>query len=275
MVKKVKLRGERPTDWGPKWSNELAIEILDWLCEHPSVTRCAEKFGLSSKLLWLWARNSARDEENEVTDSKYIVHGWDQDPDKPWPKSQMFFHVCLVASRRIASLNLDADFRQQLSEGRERVVIEGGKIQYEIDPMRVEMGEALDCLPHFPYKLDKNNRPVKLTVRDPLPAATQILGMRATISGTYDVAEKREVRTTVVGGIQAITPQDRPSTPMSRDLEARLAEIKQRGAQNPHPRAIEAPKKVAPPPPPSPPRDANERDHIGVGKVPDGGMKMV
>jgi hypothetical protein len=153
---KRRLKGPQPIHVAEKWSNGLAIKILDWLCEHPSIPKCAEKFDLSAKLIWIWARNSSRDRANNVENSKYVVHGWDNEPGEAWPPSQIYFDLALRDTRRIHSLNLESSFREEMSHGRERKIIQDGKIQYQISEaslQRLALCSRLEGPPHSAHRL--------------------------------------------------------------------------------------------------------------------------
>lgn len=220
------------------WSQENAKKILDRLCEKPSVSRASKVIlGTNSKIVWAWARNSAADKANSIADSKYIITGWPDDSEESRP---LYFHEAMEISRKIHGLNLDADQREDLG-GMERPVIEGGKFQYVVDELAIaqwdnkEDAERIGGYVDWPYAHDERGARIVLTVREHVPAALKIQGLRAIMGDIWNVAEKREVDTNVSGGVMVLhgdaQEPSKQKLGMREDLETRLAAIRERNAK--------------------------------------------
>jgi len=222
------------------WSQENAKLILDRLCEHPSVTAAGKLLGIpkGSKTIWTWARDSARDKANGITDSKYIITGWPDDAEEA--TRPMYFFEALELSRKIWTLNLHADTCETLN-GLERPVIEGGKFQHVIDLKAIaewdnkEDAEKIGGYVDWPYAHDAEGARIVLTVKEHVPAQLKIQGLKALLGEIWNVPEKREIDSQVTGGVLVLHGNAEPAPGnklgMREDLESRLAEIRARNAK--------------------------------------------
>jgi len=219
------------------YSQDNAKKVLNRLVERPSVTGAAKLLGASSKLIWIWCRNSARDKANGVLDSKYIIHGWpDDDPDSV---EDIWFHDAVELSRKMHALNADADTRELLA-GQPRTVIEGGRICFTPDPKiaahALEMDDDLWELTYGSrpradiFARDENGALIPLEVRDPVPAQLKIHAMKVLMPNLWNVPEKREIdkrsQSSVLVLHGDVQRPNKADSPLRADLETRLKAIR-------------------------------------------------
>jgi hypothetical protein len=293
------------------WSQENARLILDRLCEHPSVTAAAKMIGSNSKIIWVWARSSARDKANNVTDSKFIIHGWPDDSDDSEP---VWFSDALQTARNIHALNMDMDHRDLINNGVERPVIEGGRFHYVVDPKAIaDCRDAEEGLllgyDDWPYAHDERGARIVLTVKEHVPAQLKIHALRALLP-LWNPPERRETDTRSQSSVLVLHGDVRPrpnkeATPLRMDLETKLAAIRanpQRETAKPNaavdvghgranpadpPERISAPSDetpttveelTAPPPRPAPPNYGRPTSNLNAedrrGPMPPGGFRV-
>lgn len=211
------------------YSQENARKLLDRLIERPAIaTACRAIIGSNSKILYVWCRDAARDREDGVTDSKFLVQDWPAEGDQTW------FDKGVKMTRVMHALNLDSTERDTLSSS-ERFVIEGGKLQPEPDPIIHADSLSLDELDWIAkygtrdrsdiWKRDENGGIVYLKVKQEQPAQMRIHALRALLADLWNPPERREVDTKLSGGVLVIR-KSKPTTPLVEDLRTRLAAIR-------------------------------------------------
>jgi hypothetical protein len=224
-------------------SQENMRRILDELIERPSIARATRKIlGSNSKILYVWCRDAARDRENGVTDSKYIVQDWPAEGDATW------FDKGVKQTRVMHALNLDSDERDTLSHS-ERHVVEGGKICWTPNPVIAAHALSMD---DFEWEFFYGNRPrsdiwqrdqngglIPLMVKQEQPAQIRIHALRALLADLWNPPERREVDTKLSGGVYVIGQQKREQqdSPLAADLRQRLADLRAKGPAHPKPNA--------------------------------------
>jgi hypothetical protein len=221
------------------WSPEIAETVLDFIVEHGSIPSAAKSIGASSKLIYIWMTASSEDEKACVIDSKYIV---------AWPtEEKQFFHKACFLARRMHAGNLDSIMREQLTNGYRRPLYDGnGKPLWEVDPLIA--AHALE-MEDFEWEITYGSRKrtdvfkrnergelIQATTQDVAPAAFKIFGARSILPNSWNPSDKVEQSTKISGGVLVVGARpERPATPLVHDMEARLAEIRANGPQNPKP----------------------------------------
>ncbi len=231
-----------------KWSPEIGAKICDRLTVNPNLTQAANIAAGSPKLVFLWIRNSAADQRNDVPveQSKYGIHWPVEDGKDPAEVPLIYFHEAVIQAQRIFRLLAESQVRSLLASpesgggGHLRQVLDGnGKPAFEVDPLRAAHALEFD---DFMWKLtygenarrddvyarDERGALIPLKVRDPIPSQTLIHLIRSLFGDQYNPSDRREVdsKHSVEVLVLGEKNKGKPMSSLRADLEARLAAIR-------------------------------------------------
>lgn len=226
-------------------SQENMRKVLDRLIERPSIAAATRSILASnSKVLFVWCRNAARDREDGVDDSPYLVRDWPAEGDATW------FDKGVKQTRVMHALTLDSDERDSLSNS-ERYVFDGsGKLSWTPDPKVAADALSMDEFDWIAeygardrsdiWKRDENGALIPLKVKESQPAQMRIHALRALLADLWNPPERREVDNRLSGGGVLVlhgakSPQPRQPSELETDLRQRLAAIRASGPKNPKP----------------------------------------
>ena len=297
-----------------KCTEENMVAVLDRLVERPSITGAAAVIGASGKLLFCWMRNSYIDKQKfevgEIVESKWRIRWPDEDGEPE------FFHDSVRLAQRLYAIEADAQNREMLVHGTKRLVMNGPMPCFEVDDKALaEWGDDKEGAKRiggyfdYPYLHNSDGSRIRLFATEHVPSQTRIHTLRAIAGGVYDLVDRQSTEVQVGGGVLVLhgnAQQKRPDTPIVRDMEAKLAEIRARGPQNPkpdapvaigkpsdepkalpppepktladHPRVYTAPRPPEPKPQsyarPQPPQSVADYSGVGRGAPLPGGFKV-
>jgi hypothetical protein len=221
------------------YSPENAQRVLDFIVEHGSIPSAAKSIGASSKLVYIWITQSSEDEKIGVVDSRFIVS---------WPtEEKQFFHKAALLARRMNAMNYESTLRQQVNEGFQRKLFDSaGKPLWRCDPKiaadALEMDDFEWEITHGRrarsdvFMRDADGALIQETVFDVPASALRIHAARSILGGAWNPSTEVNQTTKISGGVLVVGARaERPATPLVHDMEARLAEIRANGPQNPKP----------------------------------------
>ncbi len=235
MPPELKTRGE-------KWSPEVGIKVADFLTGNPNLTAAAKIAHGSPKLIFLWMRQSAKDQQDgvPVEQSKWGIR-WAQDDDGNAPL--IYFHEAALEARRLFGYAAESQVRSLLADpahgggGHLRAVMDGnGKPAFEVDLLVAAHAlEYNDTEWEFFYGTrrrddvwarDEKGALVPLFVRDPIPSQTLVHLIRSLFGDTYNPSDRREVDSHHT--VEVLRMDAKPShvSSLRADLEARLAAVR-------------------------------------------------
>jgi hypothetical protein len=231
-----------------KWSKEVGAKICDKLTVNPNLTQSAKIASGSPKLVFLWIRNSATDQRNDVPveQSKYGIRWPVEDGKDAADVPLIYFHEAVIQAQRIFRLLAESQVRSLLASpesgggGHLRQVLDGnGKPAFEVDPLRaahaLEYDDDLWKLTYGEnarrddvYARDERGALIPLKVRDPIPSQTLIHLIRSLFGDTYNPSDRKEVdsKHSVEVLVLGEKSKGKPLSNLRADLEARLAAIR-------------------------------------------------
>lgn len=199
----------------------------------------AVAYGSRSKIGWVHVRNSKKEKDQNLPPDQchYYVHDW--------PEVGEGHHLCDAYQMALQIAKLDFHM-ETLAEIRQstRPVIEGGKIQYEVDPKLVaEWDNAEDALTlggvvDWPYRHNERGERIELRVRDRTSAALTIKALQSVDPERWARPEEINVNKRAIKAVLTLGERKQPpqqDSPLRRDLVQRLAELRAKGPQNPKP----------------------------------------
>src|ERR1700691_3867950 len=136
-----------------KWTPEIGAKICDNLTVNPNLTQSAKLVPGSPKLIFLWIRNSAMDQRNDVPveQSKYGIRWPCEDGKDSESVPLIYFHEAVIQAQRIFRLLAESQVRSLLASpesgggGHLRQVLDGnGKPAFEVDPLRAAHALEMD-----------------------------------------------------------------------------------------------------------------------------------
>lgn len=218
-----------------KHTAENLRAVLDFMRARPKLKPAMRSIGCDEGLIFDWMRKSANGDPGFLVD---------------WPEGdtpRQFVEQIKIA-RQQNIISLDAQFRDEVEHGIERVVVKDGIVMYRVDPQLA--ADALDPEKwvmlhgkHRPitdiYARDFGGALVPLTITEPVPAHQKIKAITSLIPSVY--GEKREISVTTHQG-PLILPRDGDAPPVQRVIEQRPEETLL--APEPAPDSEQAPRMV-------------------------------
>ena len=179
------------------FTQERMHTLIDAIAEGKSVSQAsALAYGSRSKIAWCHFRNAKRDREAgmDMMASPYHLENWPEEGEHHW-----LDHAYQMAVQ-IAKLDFHHEVLAEIRQST-RPIIEGGKVQYEIDAKALadwqgdaELARTLGGL-HDPfYRHDENGARIELRVRDRTSAALTIAALKAEYGDKWNVPEKIDVK---------------------------------------------------------------------------------
>lgn len=212
------------------FTQEKMRALLDALSEGKSMpVATALAYGSRSKIGWVHIRNSRAEKKANLPPEacKYFV--------RDWPVPDEHHHLCDAAdmAQEISRRDFHTEVLQEIREST-RVVIEGGRVQYEVDEKLVaEWPDAQSAfefggIEDWPFKHDENGARIPLRVRDRTSAALTLKALAAVNPEVWDrpqqiSVDKRITKAVLVLGEKKAQPQD---SPLRMDLKQRLEQIR-------------------------------------------------
>lgn len=204
--------------------------LVDGIAEGLSMSQAtARAYSSRSKIGWVHIRNSKKEKDANLPpdECKYFVHDW--------PEVGEGHHLCdaYLMAQQIAKLDFHMETLAEIRQST-RPVIEGGKVQYEIDHEAVALYEgdadvARLCGLHDPfYRHDPvTGARIELRVRDRTSAALTLKALAVVDPERWD----RPQQIDVTKKIQAVLtvgekPQSKQMTEGERTLREKLDYIR-------------------------------------------------
>ena len=219
---------------------EKLRKLIDCIAEgHSMKLATAHAYGSKSKIGWTHIRNSKKEKEAGLPfdDCKFVL--------RDWPEAGEDHYLCdaFAMAQQISKLDFHLETLEEIRKAT-RPVIEGGKVQYEVDDAAIaayadaQTARDLGALDDWPYKHDAAGARIPLRVRDRPPAQLLIAALKAMLPEQWNVPEKSVVEKKVSGflvvGQQAPA---KPETPLIRDLRGKLDALRANGPAHPKPSA--------------------------------------
>jgi hypothetical protein len=217
---------------------ERLKKLIDSIAEGFSMRLAtAAAFGSKSKVAWAYIRNSKKEKEAGLPfdQCKYVLHDWPEDGESH------YLVDAFAMAQQISKLDFHLETLEEIRKAT-RPVIEGGKIQYEIDEKAIaefsDAQSALDFggLTDWPFKHDAKGARIPLRVRDRPTAQLLIAALKAMLPNEWNVEQKVSVEKKVSGFlVVGAAPASKPETPLVRDLRTKLDALRANGPANPKP----------------------------------------
>jgi hypothetical protein len=232
--------------------------FLDRIVKHPNISQSAALCGFTDQSFFNAIRQSGKE---EYRDRLFFE----------WQGEARWIADHYGEARKQNIVLLEAHLRDLLQRD-EEIVIEGGKIQYQMDPRWI--GESDEWMTDFGldpvrdrYLRDKDGMPIPLTVKKlAIPAHLLIRGAAAMLPRMW--GERSEVNVNIGGGVMVIggKKKTQQSMPNPKQIEGRKMETRSptgylpddppeigsgeepvpRGRQNPHPEPSPPPARPKP-----------------------------
>ena len=227
---------------GEAFENRLCI-ILDGIVMDPTLERACRRAGYSGKYIWTLIARSGDG------NPKFLVR-W---PDRESEKRIQFVDAIAVA-RQLHKIKFDHTLRSAVDVGIPIVQTFQGEVVWEKDPALLaqwggdtkqakEDAEGLGGIIDYPFKhvigeSGKLER-VPLEVYQPAPGNLRQHVARSLMPNLYNPPETRQISTEhsgavlVLNGGRAPYAKDyTPDTPIKRDLQQRLADLRAKGPEH-------------------------------------------
>lgn len=211
--------------------------LIDGIMDGLSMSQAtARAYSSRSKIGWVHIRNSRKEKAQSLPpeECRYFLYDW--------PQPGEHHYLCDAFDMAIEAANNDFHL-ETISEIRQsrRPVLEGGKVQYEIDHQAIadwqgdaELARTLGGL-HDPFYLhDANGARIPLTVRDRTSAALTLKALAAVRPQQWDRPQQIDVTKKSIKAVLTLHGPKEPSE-MRRTLTEKLAELRANGPKNPTP----------------------------------------
>lgn len=233
---------------------DTLFTVLEFIAQTPVLGQAMKLVGFHPNSIYRWLKLS-RD-----GNPKFLV-AW-PDPDG----EPIQFADAIVLAQRAHLMNLRGRLMRDVDVGVPRVLrTPQGDIVWEKCPALLsewggdtpearENAERLGGVYDYPYKHRKNAQGklerIETIVYDPAPGALRIHAARATLAGwnpsnVSEVDNKHSGRVLIMGATKQgdapppyARPEDNGVSPLKQDLMKRLADLRERGPNNPKPRDI-------------------------------------
>jgi hypothetical protein len=229
---------------GEQFEERLCL-ILDRIVQDPTLERACRAAGYSGKYVWTMLKRSGDG------DPRYLVR---------WPDRQsgqrIQFGDAIALARRLHTVKFDHTLRSAVDVGIPIVQTFQGAVCWEQDaallaewggdnPESKETAERIGGVKDYPYKhrigaSGKLER-IALEVYQPAPGALRQHVARSLMPGSYNPPENRSIATEHSGRVlilnasrPAYAKDYTPDTPIKRDLQQRLADLRAKGPEHKH-----------------------------------------
>jgi hypothetical protein len=136
-----------------------------------------------------------------------------------WPEgeSPRLFRELAIQARKQSCVAFEQAMRSEVLHGIPRIVVEGGEVQYQLDPTFLGWTDdemrALAFAPSERYLRDKDGQPMPLIVYDPAPAHLKIKMLTSLMPNTYGDRRTVDVNARINGGV--LTIGAKPKEPLA------------------------------------------------------------
>lgn len=229
---------------GDAFENRLCL-ILDRIVQDPKLERACRYVGYSPKYIWTLLKRSGDG------DPKFLVR-W---PDRE-SQQRIQFGDAVALARRLWKVKFDHTLRSDVDVGYPEVQTFNGDVVWAKDPaLLAEWGgdtlqakqdaEGLGGVFDYPYKhqigeTGKLER-VPLEIYKPAPGALRQHVARSLLPSEYNPPENRQISTEHSGSVLILNASRAPyaknyvpDTPIKRDLQQRLADLRAKGPEHKH-----------------------------------------
>jgi hypothetical protein len=219
-------------------------DMLDYILQRPKLEPAARYVGYSSKYIWTILKRS-----NEG-DPKYLVRWPDRESEE-----RIQFSEAVVLARRLWKVRFDNTLREDVERGIPEVQTFAGEVIWEKDAALLAKwggdtlqakrdAEDFDGVYDYPYKhrvgptgqLER----IPLTLYRPAPSALRQHVARSILPEIYNPPEHRSTDVQHSGAVLILghAPYSKnyvaPDSPMKRDLQQRLADLRTKGPTHKH-----------------------------------------
>ena len=229
---------------GDEFENRLCM-ILDFVVQNPKLERACRYVGYSPKYIWTLLKRSGDG------DPKFLVRWPDRESEQ-----RIQFGDAIALARRLWKVGFDHTLRSDVSCGIPEVQTFQGEVVWEKDAALLTQwggdtltakqdAEGLGGVVDYPYKHrigpDGKLERVPLEIYKPAPGALRQHVARSLLPSEYNPPEGRSVSTEHSGAV-LILNASRPAyakdyvetSPIKRDLQQRLADLRAQGPQHKH-----------------------------------------
>lgn len=229
---------------GEAFENRLCM-ILDRIVQNPKLEPACRYAGYSPKYIWTLLQRSSDG------NPKFLVR-W---PDRESEQRIQFCDAIMLA-RRLHKIQFDHTLRSAVDVGIPELQTFQGQVIWEQDPALLaqwggdnaqakEDAEGIGGVVDYPFKhrIGTSGKPerIPLEIYKPAPGALRQHVARSLMPDLYNPPENRTVSTEHSGSVLVLSagraPYAKdytPDTPIKRDLQQRLADLRAKGPEHKH-----------------------------------------
>jgi hypothetical protein len=239
---------------GTEFEERLCI-ILDRIVMRPDMEPACRAAGYSPKYIWTMLKRSGDG------DPRYLVR-W---PDRE-DQQQIQFCDAVLLARRLHTVKFDHTLRSAADVGVPIVQVFQGAVCWEQDaallaewggdnPESKETAERIGGIKDYPFKHRMGNggkmERIPLEIMQPAPGAFRAHIARSLMPQSYNPPENRQISTEHSGAVMILNG-GRPAyakdfvanTPIKRDLQQRLADLRAKGPEHKHATTVDGRKTI-------------------------------